>query len=156
MTPTTGVEAVPEAPAFRHDGAGKPDRRDIEPELDDEREDVAEVAVLDVERSDQEGGAEARQHRQRDKGGQQPISASSTRSRTTPSAEEDPEVDREIDERDDSRGSRNDQGRKIHLADQVGVADEDVRSFAEDRRKQKLPQHASKHHDRIRSPSFAR
>src|SRR5438552_1038109 len=65
------VEAVPEAPGFGHDGARKSDRRDVEPELDDERNDVAEIAVFDVERGDQESRTEARQHRQRYKGGQE-------------------------------------------------------------------------------------
>src|SRR2546430_1712437 len=32
-----GIEAVPEAPAFRDHGAREADRRDVEPELDDKR-----------------------------------------------------------------------------------------------------------------------
>src|SRR5262245_32464544 len=63
------VETVPKAPAFRNDGARESDWRDIEAELDDERDDVAEIAIFDVERSDEEGRTEARQHRQRHEGG---------------------------------------------------------------------------------------
>ena len=58
------IEAVPEAPLLRHDGAGEADRRDIKAELHDERDDVAEVAVFHIERRDEQRRAEAREHGQ--------------------------------------------------------------------------------------------
>src|SRR5947207_15099802 len=41
------VEAVPDPPLFGHDGAGEPDRRHVETELHDERNDKAKTAVFD-------------------------------------------------------------------------------------------------------------
>jgi hypothetical protein len=45
---------------------------------------------------------------------------------------------------------------EIDLADEIGVADEAARGFAEDSRKQEPGQHAGIYHDRIGSPSLAR
>src|SRR5258708_15692870 len=53
--PDNRVEAVPEAPALRHDCTRKPDRRDVKAELNDEGDDEAEIAILDVERGQEEG-----------------------------------------------------------------------------------------------------
>ena len=60
------IEAVPEAPLRRHCAARKPDWRDIEPELHDKWDDISEIAELDVQRGDEEGGAEACEHREHD------------------------------------------------------------------------------------------
>src|SRR6185436_15178274 len=66
-----GVEAVPKAQSRRHDPAGKTDRRYIQPELDDERNNEPKVAVFDIQGRDQERRTETRQYSQDNKRGQQ-------------------------------------------------------------------------------------
>src|SRR3984957_7365012 len=56
--PDQRVERIEQAPRFRHVGGGESHRRDEQAELHDERNDVAEVAVFDVERSEQQSEAE--------------------------------------------------------------------------------------------------
>src|SRR5579884_1378128 len=48
-----GIEAVPKAPGRRHDVAREAHRRNVEPELHDERDYVAKISVFDIERRDQ-------------------------------------------------------------------------------------------------------
>ena len=43
------IEQIEQPPLLRDDAAGEADRGDVVPELDDERDDIAKVAVLDVE-----------------------------------------------------------------------------------------------------------
>src|SRR4051812_4577727 len=52
------IEAVPEAPFIRNHGARESHGGDIEPELDDERDEVAEVAVFHVKGGDEKRRAE--------------------------------------------------------------------------------------------------
>src|SRR5438132_6713673 len=54
------IEVICQAPWLRDDVRAEPDRRHIEAELHDERDDVAEVAVFDVQRSDPHADANAR------------------------------------------------------------------------------------------------
>ncbi len=60
------------------------------------------------------------------------------------------EADQEIDERHDHRRRRHDQPRKIHLADQVGIADQAVRRLAQAAREEGPGQHPREHHQRVR------
>src|SRR5262249_55402356 len=57
-----GIEAVPEAPCLRHHPARKSDGRDVQAELDDKRNEVAEISIPYVQCRDQEGRSEARQN----------------------------------------------------------------------------------------------
>src|SRR5258708_40240245 len=66
-----GIEAVEQAPLLRHDGAGEANGRDIEAELQQEGNDVAEIAIFDVQRGDPEGWANAGQERQQDENRQE-------------------------------------------------------------------------------------
>ena len=104
---------------------------------------------FDIERSNQEGRSEARQHSERDEDGQQRDVPARQKAVPQHQAEDDREVDHEINQRDDGRGGRDNQAREKDLVDQISIANEAVRGFAEDRRKQEPRQHAGKHHNRI-------
>jgi hypothetical protein len=75
--------------------------------VDDERNDVAKIAMFDVERCNEKRGTEACQYRQRDKGGEQ-RNLPARREAILPrhQSEQDRKVDRKIDERDDGGGGR--------------------------------------------------
>ena len=111
-----GVEGIEESPFFRNDAARKADRRDIEAKLDDEGNDVAEVAVFDVERgkpeAEAEGGAKGEHEKKRQ--GKQSASQGTNRYQTMRSAEDD-ERDEEVDEAHDNRARWDDQTREIDL-----------------------------------------
>jgi len=53
------VDRVQQAPLFGHDGGAEAHRRDVQAELDDEGDDVAEVSVLDVERGNPQPRSQA-------------------------------------------------------------------------------------------------
>src|SRR5262249_10217816 len=96
--PDDGVQTIPEAPGIWHHRAGEPHGRDVEPELDDERDDVAEVTVLDVEGGDEEGGAEAREHSERNEGRQQHDLPAGHNPVPSHDGEQGGKVDGEVDE----------------------------------------------------------
>ena len=143
------IEGISKTPLLRNDAGAEADRRHIEAELHDERNDVAKIAILDVERRDPHADTEAgherdgREHRQ-----QQNLPA---RHELVPDHQrhEDREADEKIDEGDHHRRDRHDQPREIHLADQIGIADEAVRGIGQCGGKEAPGQHAGKHHQRI-------
>ena len=143
------IEGIKQAPLLRDDAGAEADRRHIETELHDERNDVAEIAILDVERGDPQADPEAgherdgREHRQ-----QQNLPA---RHELVPDhqPDEDREADEEIDEGNHHRRDRHDQPRKIDLADEIGIADEAVRGIGQRGGKETPGQHAGKDHQRI-------
>src|SRR5262249_32296561 len=97
------VQAVPEAPYFGDHSGGEAHRGDIEPELDDEGDDVAEIAVLDIERREEEGGAEARQDCEGDEEGKEEDLHAREHFVPDHDAGEYGKVYSEVDERDGSR-----------------------------------------------------
>ena len=68
--PHHGIEAVEEAPLFRDDVAAEAHGGDVEAELDDEGDDVAEIPIFDVEGGDPESRAEAGQEGKDDEEGE--------------------------------------------------------------------------------------
>ena len=121
ITPTTGLRLYQKRHCCGHDGAGKSDGRDVKAELDDERDDIAEVAIFDVERGDQQRRAEAREHGEHDEDGQQHDLP--TRRKAVPDHQhkEHREVDRKIDQRHDRGRGRNDDAREIDLTDRLAL-----------------------------------
>lgn len=126
-----GVQAVEEPPLFGHDGAAEADRRYIEPELDDEGDDVFEVAVFDIEGRDPERGAKAGAQCHGDEGGEQEYLP--TGNELIPDHEgcQDGEADQKIHKGDNDGRGRNDEPGEIDFGDEVGVVREAVAGIAE-------------------------
>ena len=126
MTPGHRVEAVDRAPALGDERRRIGHRRGEHPELNDERHDVADVAVPHVQRGqpDADAGrgerARAAERRQPDDRG----AGHDAVPRHEP--DQDDEADREVDQRRDHRGKRNDQPRKVDLRDQCWLPLSDV------------------------------
>ena len=143
------IEGISKTPLIRDDARAEPDRRHIEAQLHDERNDVTEIPILDVERrdphADTEAGHErdAREHRQ-----QQNLPA---RHELVPDHQrhEDRKADEKIHEGHHHRRDRHDQSRKIDLADEIGIADEAVRGIGQRGGEETPGQHAGEDHQRI-------
>ena len=150
------IEAVPEAPFVRNDRTRKADRRDIKTELHDERDDVAEVTVFNVERGQQKRGSEARQDGEEHKGRQEYELPARAQAKPGQQQKQQHEINPEVDQRHDrGRGGNND-ARKIDLADEVGVGDETIRGLAQNAGNEKPRQHPGENQDRIGHRAVAR
>src|SRR5262249_24910476 len=53
------IEGIQQTPLLWHHTRTEADRRHVKPELHDERDDIAEVPILDVESSDPQGRTDA-------------------------------------------------------------------------------------------------
>ena len=144
-----GIDAVEHLPVLGHDLAGEADRRDVEADLGDERDDEAEVAVLDDQRGRPDRRADRRQQRQQHEDRQQQDLPAGHHAVPQHQAGQDRETHQEIDQRDHDRRQRHDQTREVDLADQVGVADHADRGLAQHRGEQRPGQQAREHHDRV-------
>lgn len=123
------VEAVEEPPLLGNDRAGEAHRRNIESKLDDEWNDIAEVAILDVESRDPEAWAEGGEEGKENKSGEEKDIPVGDEPIPGHHANHDDEADEEIDEGDDHGGGGDDEAGKVDLADQVGVGDQAVGGF---------------------------
>ena len=155
MMPTIGLSAYSVRQRFGNIGRGERDGRDEKPELDDEGNDVAEVAVLDVQRREEktqaQRQADGKQHEQRQ---HQKLPAGSD---PVPQHQDDEQAqgDEKVDEGRRHGSTGNDQARKIDLGDQVGVTDQAAGGFRE-RGGEKLPgKDGGKHEDRLRQSAGA-
>lgn len=143
------IEAVEETPMLGYGPAGEADRRHVKAELQDERNDEAEVSVLHIESSDPQRWAKASKdgedHEQRQED-DLPV-----RQETEPSHQQyqHHKVDDEIYEGHHSRGRGHHKARKVHLRDQVGVTGQTVGGLRKDTGEQEPRHHAGEHHDRI-------
>lgn len=57
-----GIQAVPEPPFFRNNGAHKSDRTDVHAHADDEWDDMLHVAIFHVQRAQPETHPKGREH----------------------------------------------------------------------------------------------
>jgi hypothetical protein len=65
------VEGIEQAPLLRYHARAETDRRDVQAELHDERNDVLKVAIPHVESGDPEGGPDADEKGKHDERGQE-------------------------------------------------------------------------------------
>jgi len=121
-----GIEAVEEAPLLRDDITAESDGGDVEAELDDKGDDVAEIPVFDVESGDPESRAEAGQEGKEDEKGEVEELPAGKKLIPDHHPQEDDEADEKIDKGGDKGGGGDDQPGEIDLADEVGVVDQAV------------------------------
>src|SRR4029450_1902326 len=117
-----GIDAVEHLPVLGHDLAGEADRRHVEADLGDERDDEAEVAVLDDQRGCPDRRADRRQQRQQNEDRQQQDLPPRHQPVPQHQAGQDRETHQEIDQRDHNSRQRHDKTREVDLGDQVGAA----------------------------------
>src|SRR3984893_11265185 len=127
--PDHRIERIGEPPLVRDNPGAVSDRRDVEPELNDEWDDITEIPVFDVERRDPYPNAEAHDEGNRGKKRQQHDLPARHEGVPDHQTNEDCEADEEIDERNHHRCHRHDQPGKINLADEIGISDEAVRGI---------------------------
>jgi hypothetical protein len=143
------VEAVEELPLRRHDLGGKADRRDVEADLDDERDDEAKVAISHDHRGSPHGRTDGDHHGQHDEHRQQQDVPVGYHTIPDHHAGQDDEAHPEIDQAHDHRSERNDEPWEVYLADELGIAHHAVRRITQDRRGKHPRQQASEHQHRI-------
>lgn len=167
-TPRIGAEQRPakrlDDPAHRiqgeeqpvllgHDVGREADRGDVESELHEERDDKAEVAILDGERGKPEACPERRGQSLDEKQRQQQDLQRRSMSVPKHEAREQRAGDEQIDESDEYYGGRRDEPREVDLRDQVGVVQNALRTFSECRGKERPGKHAG--HDKQRIGNVA-
>src|SRR5262249_20409867 len=111
-----GVEGVEKTPLLRNNTRAESNRRYVEPHLDHEGNDKAEIAILDVERGNPDSDADTCR-----KGGQRKDRQKHdlpTRRELVPNhqADEDRKANQEIDKGDHYGSDRNNQARKVYFA----------------------------------------
>ena len=144
------IEGIEQPPLLRDDARAEADGRDIEPELHDERNDIAEIAVLDVERGDPQSRPDAGDEGEQDEGRAAAGSAIRARTGTRPSSPTRmTKVIRKSTKATTTVAVGHDQPREIDLADQIRIADQAARRLAEAGREERPRQHAGEHHQRV-------
>lgn len=143
------VQGVEQAPFFRDDRAAETNRRYVEPELDQEWDDVPKIPVLDIQGRHPQSPTQSRHHRQSDK----------KRERENPDPRQilipehyshhQTESDQKIDETDDHRTRRDDDPREIDLGDHIGIHDERIAALGKSIGKQLPGKQCRKNHERI-------
>src|SRR6266571_3737085 len=121
-----GVEAVEPAPA-RGDQRGRVgDGRGKHPELDEEGDDVADVAIKSVERGKPEADAKSGEEGEEQKNGQPERGKRGENAVCETENGEDDETDGEVHEAGKSAGDGENEAREIHFGDEALVFDDDV------------------------------
>ncbi len=123
--------------------------------MDEEGDDVAEVAVLDVERGDPQAGAEGGEEGEEDEDGQQDDLPAGHEAVPDHHADQDDEADEEIDEGDNDGSSGDDQPREVDLGDEVGVAHQAIGGIGQSGGEEGPRQHAGKDHQGVGGGALA-
>jgi len=148
--PGHGIEMVPELPSLGNYAGLEPDRAHVEPQSDEKRHDILDVAVLDIQ------GAEPKADRKRSSDGEQEKSGQQqpVRSQRNPvpghESDENRERDQEINDAAQYGTRGNDQAREINLADHVLGCNERVAAHTQCRGEELPREHSCEGHDRIR------
>jgi hypothetical protein len=121
-----GVEAVEPAPLLRDESAGIGDGRGEHPELDEERNDVFDVAVESVESGKPEADAESGEERKGQERGEPKSGKSGADAVSDGENGEDYEADGEVYEAGKGGGNRENEAREIHFGDEALVVNDDV------------------------------
>src|SRR5688572_23397983 len=135
--PDHRVQRVKRAPLLRQQAARVGNRRGEQPQLGEERHDVAHVAELDVQRREPESDPERRGKRERDE--QREPDDLDARGDAVPPHEgkQEGEREREIDESGEDGRERDGQSREVDLRDEVRTADEAVGRHCEPGREER-------------------
>src|SRR6267154_337603 len=121
-----GVEAVKPAPALRHQRACIRHRRSKHPELDEERNDVANVAIEGVERREPQADAESREERESEKRRQPESGESGENAVGETENRQDHKADSEVHQAGKSGGNGKNEAREINLGDEALVVHHNV------------------------------
>ena len=148
------IERIEEAKPLRNDAALESDRRDIKAELDHERDNETEIAILDHEGGDPQADSRARRRT--------PSNTKKGRNNTASGGTDGTRSSGQRGRRREIRKSTklvmtlltdDDEAREIYFGNQVEFDDEAVAAFGH-RGGKKLPgQHAAKNQQRIRHTS---
>jgi len=145
-----GVKRVKQPPPGGNHAAAEADGGNVKAELNDEGDNVTEIAVLDIQRGKPEPHAERRsegQHDKERKSQQMPIRQEPVKGHHQGHQDQG---NGEIHETGDDRSRGHDQARKINLRNQIDVCDETIARFAE-RIREEIPwQHAGHDQQSIR------
>ena len=121
-----GVEAVEPAPARGDERRGVGDGGGKHPELDEEGDDVADVAIKSVERGKPEADAKSGEEGKEQKNGEPKRGKRGENAISETENGKDDEADGEVHEAGKSGGDGEDEAREIHFGDEALVFDDDV------------------------------
>jgi len=121
-----GIEAVDPAPTLRNERTGVGDRRSEHPELENERDNVFDVAIEGIERGEPEADAKSgengeEQEKRKERSGCAGLHAVKQRD-----TDEDDKADGEIDESGKDGGEREDEAREIDFGDHALIFNDDI------------------------------
>ena len=125
------IQSIEPAPSMRHERAGIGDRRGKHPELNDERDDIAHVAIKSVERGKPEADAQSGEEREEKKTGQPESSKSGENAVSKTENGEDNEADGKVHEARKNGGDGKNEAGEIHLGNEALVFDHHVGSHRE-------------------------
>src|SRR5882724_13286804 len=121
-----GIEAVEPAPAVGDERRRVGDGRGEHPELDEEGDDVADVAIERVERGKPEADAESGEERESEQRGEPERGERGANAVGESENGEDHEADGEVHQAGKRRGNGKNEAREIHFGDEALVFDDDV------------------------------
>src|SRR5262249_49494261 len=130
------IEGIQQTPLLWHHTRTEADRRHVQPKLHDERDDVAEIPILDIETSDPQRRTDGCKECQQDKNRQNQDLPAREELIPCHHQNQDGKADEEVNERYHHRRRWYDQSREVDLADQVGIIDQAVGSLAQSSRKE--------------------
>ena len=121
-----GIEAVKPAPALRNKSGRISDGRSEHPELHDEWDDVANVAIKSVERGEPQADAEGREESESEKRREPQRGESGANAVKDGENGEDNETDGEVHKAGESGGNRKNEAWEINFGDEALVVNDDV------------------------------
>jgi hypothetical protein len=121
-----GIEAVEPAPAHGNEGRRIGDGGGEHPELDEEGDDITDVAIESVERGHPEANAEGSEHGKKQQYRQPKRSERGFDAVDGGDHEEDDEADGEVHQARNNGGKREDEAWEIHLGDDALIVHDDA------------------------------
>jgi len=121
-----GIETVKPAPAFGNERRRVSHRRSKHPELDEERNDVANVAIKSVQSRKPQAHAESGEKREKKKNGEPKSGKRRENAVSKTENGENGEANGEVDEAGKSGGDGENQAREIDFGDEALVVDDNV------------------------------
>src|SRR2546422_6853277 len=121
-----GIEAVEPAPARGNERGRIGDGRGEHPELDDEGNDVADVAIESVERGEPQADAEGGEYGEGQKGGQPKSGKGGAEAVRDSENGEDHEADGEVHQAGKRGGNGKNEAREINFGDEALIVNDDV------------------------------
>ena len=121
-----GIEAVDPAPTLRNERTGVGDRRSEHPELENERDNVFDVAIERIERGKPEADAKSGENGEQQKKRKQRGGRAGLHAVKQSDADKDDEADGKIHKAGENGRARKDQARKINFGNHTLILDDDV------------------------------